>query len=236
MQIAGAFVDRFGARQPLIVAAVCLAGGYMILLALFNQPQEVTASYGNSLPVLSVLVLCQFSIGVGSSIGCVGGTNAVAKGLPSHARATSLAATYAGVGLSAFLYSTTAHALFPSDSTVSFLGLLAGGCFVTIMIGQEMIHRTFDSLDYTTVAQDEEPSQAMVQIHPDHDHDELDKSSQDGNAEETREESIFELAPLDISGLELWRQVDFLILFTYGLIVLGTGVLYVIIARGWSES
>lgn len=154
--------------------------------------------------------------------------------MSNSSRATSLAATYAGVGLSAFLYSTVAHTFFDSGSTAGLLGLLAAGSFISMLVGQVMIGRSFSALQYNQLQYQEEEEE------DDDDMSELGDTALTMSASwqsndsrksaevETRVEVVEEKADvLDISGKQLWRNIDFFILFTYGLIVLGTGLMYI---------
>lgn len=248
--ICGYFVDRHGARSALLGAALFTLAGFTLMLVLFVQPDHITRTFGQSVLKTFVLVLCQFSVGVGCSIGCVGATNAVAKGMKSSSRATALAATYAGVGLSAFLYSTVAHALFQSGSTTALLGLLAIGSFLSMLVGQIMIERSFSKLQYSAVNQNDsdeqdQPEELFTAPRTPQDEEHQRKVSSDSisdrphhrspSATRFQELSVEDKPPsgralddeVNLSGTALWQNVDFLILFSYGLIVLGTGLLYI---------
>lgn len=60
------------------------------------------------------------------------------QSFPDKTRASATGLVLAGFGLSAFLFSTISHTLFPS-STADFLLLLACGCGVTMLVGMVLV-------------------------------------------------------------------------------------------------
>lgn len=60
------------------------------------------------------------------------------QSFPDKTRASATGLVLAGFGLSAFLFSTISHSLFPT-STSDFLLLLAGGCSVTMLVGAVLV-------------------------------------------------------------------------------------------------
>lgn len=228
--LVGSFVDARGPRPSLLAGAACLASGYLVLCGLYRQPERIASTFGYSNWKTSVLMACQFSVGMGSSLSCVAASNAVAKGIAPHSRANALACTFAGVGLSAFLYSTAAHTFFSGkDATSSLLGLLGVGCGVSVLVGQQMIHSSspflsspkysqFEQLDTEDDGGEDSHSSALGEAR--------DRSFGEGE-EGGGDDSKGKAATVDVHGRRLWQHVDFLLLFSYALVLLGTGLLFI---------
>ncbi|KAI0820729.1 MFS general substrate transporter [Trametes gibbosa] len=129
----GGFVDRRGPRMLMVVAFFSLLIGYLGIRQFFiNGLPEGTSSIG--LMPLCLLVFCGFLTGIGGNGGLVGAMNATAKSFPDQTRATANGIVISGFGLSAFLFSTIAHAFFPGN-TDSFLFMLAVGTAMPMILG-----------------------------------------------------------------------------------------------------
>ncbi|GBE79045.1 predicted protein [Sparassis crispa] len=81
-----------------------------------------------------LLVLFGFLSGLGGNGGLASAMNSTAKSFPDRARATTNGVVLSGFGLSAFLFSTIAHVVFPGD-TSSFLLVLAIGTSLPMVLG-----------------------------------------------------------------------------------------------------
>lgn len=96
------------------------------------------------------LVVCGFLTGIGGNGGLTSATNSTAKNFPDRLvragvltscvgsrmlqRATTVGLVISGFGLSAFLFSTTAHVIFPGN-TSEFLLVLAIGTSLPMILG-----------------------------------------------------------------------------------------------------
>lgn len=128
----GIFIDRNGPRGVLACAAGLILAGYggMRYLYLTGETTDKKASAR----IVWGLALCMLMTGYAASAGLNSSLNTVARSFPSSSRATASGITLAGFGLSAFLFSTLAHVVFPGR-TEAFLGLLAVGTAVGMLIG-----------------------------------------------------------------------------------------------------
>jgi hypothetical protein len=76
--------------------------------------------------------------GSGGSAGMTCGVNATAKSFPDATRATATGSVLAGFGLSAFLFSSLGHLVYPGDAA-GLLGLLAFGTSIPMLLGSWII-------------------------------------------------------------------------------------------------
>ena len=139
----------------MVIAFFGLLSGYLGLRHFFDSglPDGETIS----LVLFCALVSCTFLTGIGGNAGLVGGMNATAKSWPDHnvshplgdpscmltphlQRATANGIVISGFGLSAFLFSTIAHTLFPGN-TSEFLLTLAIGTSLPMILGFFFIRR-----------------------------------------------------------------------------------------------
>jgi MFS family permease len=128
----GIFIDRNGPRGVLACAAGLVLAGYggIRYLYLSGGTTEKKASTGT----VWALALCMLMTGYAASAGLNSSLNTVARSFPSSSRATASGITLAGFGLSAFLFSTLAHVVFPGRIE-AFLGLLAVGTAMGMIVG-----------------------------------------------------------------------------------------------------
>ncbi|KAH9853298.1 MFS general substrate transporter [Lenzites betulinus] len=129
----GGLVDRRGPRILMVVAFFALLIGYLGIRQFFLDGLPEGSS-GIGFAPLCVLVFCGFLTGIGGNGGLVGAMNATAKSFPDKTRATANGVVISGFGLSAFLFSTIAHAIFPGN-TDSFLLMLAVGTALPMIFG-----------------------------------------------------------------------------------------------------
>ncbi|RPD70380.1 MFS general substrate transporter [Lentinus tigrinus ALCF2SS1-7] len=134
----GGIVDRKGPAIMMVIAFFGLLSGYLGIRHFF----DAGLPDGESISLLSfcALVFCDFLTGIGGNGGLVGGMNATAKSWPDHNRATANGIVISGFGLSAFLFSTIAHTLFPGN-TSEFLLTLAIGTSLPMILGFFFIRR-----------------------------------------------------------------------------------------------
>ncbi|KAI0333452.1 MFS general substrate transporter [Cubamyces sp. BRFM 1775] len=129
----GGIVDRKGPRLMMVMAFFSLLIGYLGIRHFFvNGLPDDDSSIG--LFSFCVLVFCGFLTGIGGNGGLVGSMNSTAKSFPDKTRATANGIVISGFGLSAFLFSTIAHAFFPGN-TSSFLLVLAIGTALPMILG-----------------------------------------------------------------------------------------------------
>ncbi|KAI0717569.1 MFS general substrate transporter [Cerioporus squamosus] len=134
----GGIVDRKGPQIMMVIAFFGLLSGYLGIRHFF----DTGIPDGESIGLLSfcALTFCGFLTGIGGNGGLVGGMNATAKSWPDHNRATANGIVISGFGLSAFLFSTIAHTLFPGN-TSEFLLTLAIGTALPMILGFFFIRR-----------------------------------------------------------------------------------------------
>ncbi|KAI0688651.1 MFS general substrate transporter [Cytidiella melzeri] len=129
----GRIVDTKGPKPLLLLGFVSLLVGYNGIKHFYDTglPDGVT---NLSLIMFCVLVFCNFLTGIGGNGGLAGAMNVTAKSFPDGARATVTGLVISGFGLSAFLFSTIAHFMFPGN-TSDFLLLLAIGTSLPMVLG-----------------------------------------------------------------------------------------------------
>ncbi|KAJ9117067.1 hypothetical protein QFC24_006526 [Naganishia onofrii] len=142
----GVSIDRGGPRGVLCWAAGLIALGYAGIRAVYIHAGAAAASDSQhltttptppikaSFQTVTLLCLCMLATGFAASAGLNASLNTVARSFPAHQRATASGITLAGFGLSAFLFSSIAHAVFPGR-TDGFLALLAVGTAVGMGVG-----------------------------------------------------------------------------------------------------
>jgi MFS family permease len=131
----GVFIDRNGPRGVLCWGMGLIFAGYggIRWLYLSSPAASPTHDPASSKMVLA-LATCMLMTGYAASAGLNSSLNTVARSFPSSSRATASGITLAGFGLSAFLFSTLAHSVFPGR-TDAFLGLLAVGTALGMGVG-----------------------------------------------------------------------------------------------------
>ncbi|KAI1792544.1 MFS general substrate transporter [Ganoderma leucocontextum] len=133
----GGIVDRKGPRIMMVIGFFALLSGYLGIRSFYDSglPDGETI---NLIP-FCVLFFFGFLTGVGGNGGLVGAMNATAKSWPDSRRATANGIVISGFGLSAFLFSTIAHTLFPGN-TSEFLLVLAIGTALPMILGFFFVH------------------------------------------------------------------------------------------------
>ncbi|KAF4600466.1 MFS transporter superfamily protein [Pleurotus pulmonarius] len=129
----GRIVDSRGPRILLAGGFVFSLLGYAGIRHFFDTgllPSETALSTFN----LVVLILCSCLTGAGGNGGLTSSVNSTAKSFPDRARASTTGLVISGFGLSAFIFSTVAHIVFPGD-TSSFLLLLSVGTALPMILG-----------------------------------------------------------------------------------------------------
>ncbi|KAH9936843.1 MFS general substrate transporter [Epithele typhae] len=129
----GGIVDRKGPRIMMVLAFCALLTGYLGIRHFYDSGLPEGATTLSSLS-LAALIAFAFCTGVGGNGGLVSSMNATAKSWPDSARATANGIVISGFGLSAFLFSTIAHTLFPGN-TSEFLLVLAVGTALPMILG-----------------------------------------------------------------------------------------------------
>lgn len=100
--------------------------------------------------------------GAGGSAGLSSAVNTTAKSFPDTTRASATGAVLAGFGLSAFLFSTLGHVVYPGDAA-GLLGLLAVGTGLPMLAGSWFIRpvpprdvKGYQVLEQTATAEGED--------------------------------------------------------------------------------
>ncbi|KAI0755996.1 hypothetical protein BC629DRAFT_1662047 [Irpex lacteus] len=115
------------AQALLVLGFVSLLVGYNGIRYFYDAglPGEARRAWGSGVFFLT---------GIGGNGGLASAMNATAKSFPDGARATVTGLVISGFGLSAFLFSTIAHLVFPGN-TSDFLLLLAIGTSLPMVLG-----------------------------------------------------------------------------------------------------
>lgn len=129
----GKLVDARGPKPSLVMAFFSLLIGYMGIKAIFDTGLKDGKEQASTATVV-LLVFCGFLTGSGGSGATSGSLNTVAKSFPERLRTSFTALVLSGFGLSAFLFSTIAHAVFPGN-TSDFLLVLAVGTSLPMILG-----------------------------------------------------------------------------------------------------
>ncbi|KAJ9107002.1 hypothetical protein QFC19_002870 [Naganishia cerealis] len=155
----GVFIDRNGPRGVLACAAACIAVGYAGIRWLYvHSPVRVGEAARADTRTVALLCVCMLLTGYAASAGLNASLNTVARSFPSSSRATASGITLAGFGLSAFFFSSLAHAVFPGR-TDAFLSLLAIGTAAGMLVGVVAVR--------TVPVVDEEEEEGYVPVHQD---------------------------------------------------------------------
>lgn len=129
----GKMIDTRGPTLPLIIAGCMQFLGYFVIRMFYNG-----FSAGSTHLDVAFTALFMCITGFGGCAGLGAAVNTVAKSFPDATRATATGVTLAGFGLSAFLFSTISHSLFPGDVS-SFLLLLALGTSLPMILGSLVV-------------------------------------------------------------------------------------------------
>lgn len=109
--------------------------------------------------------------GAGGSAGLASAVNSTAKSFPDSTRASATGAVLAGFGLSAFLFSTLGHSVYPGDAA-GFLGLLSVGTGIPMLVGSWFIRPIPPRSDqgYQIVGQGEVDEEARDEVESMYEH------------------------------------------------------------------
>ncbi|KAG8679035.1 hypothetical protein FRC09_019311, partial [Ceratobasidium sp. 395] len=143
----GRVVDTRGPRMALLVAFMMLLLGYsgirMFYTGAITLSDSSAAKFNGGVAALSFFGLCT---GIGGNAGITSAMNTAAKSFPDRMRASITGAVASGFGLSAFFFSTFAHALFPGD-TAALLLILAFGSSAPMLLGFFVVQPVQSSRD-----------------------------------------------------------------------------------------
>lgn len=129
----GRIMDTRGPRPLLIVAFFGLLCGYLGIRATYDRgllDDEKTLSRAR----LFALIFCSYLTGMGGNSAMSTAMNSTAKSFPDSSRAVVVGIVMSGFGLSAFLFSTISHVLFPGN-TSDFLLVLGLGTALPMVMG-----------------------------------------------------------------------------------------------------
>ncbi|QRV72964.1 major facilitator superfamily transporter [Ceratobasidium sp. AG-Ba] len=131
----GRVIDARGPRMSLLVAFCLLLFGYsgirMFYTGALSMSDDSVAKFNGDVAALSFFGLCT---GIAGNAGITSAMNSVAKSFPDRMRASTTGLVASGFGLSAFFFSTFAHALFPGN-TAALLLVLALGSSAPMLFG-----------------------------------------------------------------------------------------------------
>lgn len=233
----GRWIDRAGPHGAVMAGAVLVLTGYGVL----------SRAYKNEWSELPVTVLAFFCLltGLGNSGGNNAAINAQAKSWSEDNRGSAMALVLSAFGLSAFVYSTLSH-LFFSGNVTGYLDVLALGSFACFLVGAALLRITppeenhgTHAGSYERLASEEEhrPAQprrrssAMLASETNaHVRDWIQQvadSNGDGAEEQTEQATSNPASTNNITGLELLRHVDFLLLFVIMGLISGAGLLMI---------
>ncbi|GAA5934278.1 hypothetical protein JCM1841_005422 [Sporobolomyces salmonicolor] len=226
--IIGRIVDRQGPKPTLLFAAVALTSGYLLIRA-FYVGGDADGSLFAKLGVPG-LALAELLTGIGSTAGLSSAGNTVAKSYKKK-RAAALSVVLSGFGLSAFFYSTLSSALLHSvdtdrDTTPSFLLLLAIGCLISMSLGVLLVKPVANSSPVDALHETATDSSVHVPA-----------VDADAEADVVVEPTATERTPLvnikarkdeiNVSGLALFRELDFYLIFLFNGLCAGVGLCYI---------
>ncbi|PWN44418.1 MFS general substrate transporter [Ceraceosorus guamensis] len=128
----GRWVDKQGPKVALLVGSALVLAGFGGLSLSYTHTAPFQDASPSTLAVLSLLT------GLGNAGAFTAAMNAQAKSWDGNRRGSATALVLSGFGLSAFLYSTLSHQLFPGN-TSDYLLLLAFGCAASFLVGVLLI-------------------------------------------------------------------------------------------------
>jgi len=208
----GRVIDSRGPRLTLAISFVLLATGYLGIKAVYDGFEDNEGPVGAG--TLLSLVFFELLTGVGGYAGYATALNTVARSFPNRIRSTVTGMVVAGFGLSAFVFSAIARAIFPGN-TSGFLLTLAVGTASPVVLGWLLI-RTCPYPDHIPRATVEDGDPA----------DSDDASLPPGETTQLiRKDGRIERP--DITGLVLMRTVDFWIIFWIMSLLCGTGIMWI---------
>ncbi|KAF8341288.1 major facilitator superfamily domain-containing protein [Cantharellus anzutake] len=157
--IMGIIADRQGPRILFILAVILLSVGYLGIKLFYDEviglPGAAEHTFTSGLVILAIFSYCS---GAGGNAGLTAALNATAKSFPDNTRASVTGLVVSGFGLSAFVFSTLAHTVFPGD-TSNFLLVLALGTSLPMVIGAlivKVVQQPGESGSYAPIAAEED--------------------------------------------------------------------------------
>lgn len=229
----GTWIDRAGPYGAVLSGAFLVFSGYgMLSRAHKYEWTEVPVSF------LAFFCLCT---GLGNSAGNNAAINVQAKSWSEEKRGTAMALVLSAFGLSAFVYSTLSHTFFTGNVT-GYLDTLAIGSFSCFIVGMALIKimpPRENSAHREEAREAEEPRSLRrphLRSHPSSEtsarvlawiHDVHDSEYGPVDAEEEHEDEDLHVRPLNITGMSLLRNIDFLLLFIVLGLLSGSGLLLI---------
>jgi len=208
----GKLADSRGPRLSLALSFVLLSIGYLGIKGVYDLSED------NAEPVaggtLFTLILFGLLSGIGSNAGYSAALNTVAKSFPNMVRATVTGIVISGFGLSAFLFSTIAHTIFPGN-TSDFLLTLAVGTAIPMVLGWFLIR----PCPY--------PEPITRPIIENNNHGESNDADFTPNETTQLIGKDHHVQHPGINGLALMCTVDFWILFCIMSLLTGSGIMWI---------
>lgn len=246
----GSFVDARGSKPVLSFAAICLAVGYFGLAVMYQGGED--GLYGTI--GLPGLMACQLATGIGGSAGLSASLKATSQSFPSSQRGAAMATVLACFGLSAFFYSSLAHAhLFgSSDPIAAFIYTLAAGCTFSMILGALFVrpdpplstYQLVEAEDFTYATphpaagfstprqpgphSEDEPDGSAYSLHPALEaaaYDESESILDRSQGRLAKETVQHHAGELDVHGWDLLTERDFWVLFAFLGLCSGVGLM-----------
>jgi len=206
----GKLTDSRGPRLSLTLSFVLLLTGYLGIKGVYDASEDRTEPAGGG--TLFTLILFGFLTGAGSFSGYTAALNTVAKSFPNSIRTIVTGIVISGFGLSAFLFSTIAQAVFP-DNTSDFLLTLAIGTAIPMVLGWFLV-RPYPYPEHTTTTEcGNDEGSIDTSFNPD---ETTQLISKHGHTQ----------LP-NITGLALVRTIDFWLLFCIMSLLAGSGMMWI---------
>ncbi|KIY63648.1 MFS general substrate transporter [Cylindrobasidium torrendii FP15055 ss-10] len=223
----GRLVDIRGPKLALALGFILLFVGYSGIRFIYDgglDPDQTTVTTFTFI----IMVLFGYMTGAGGNGGCSAAINATAKTFPEKLRASATGIVMSGFGLSAFVFSTLAHFVFPGD-TSTFLIVLALGTSLPMIAGFFLIRPIPLPPTETTTRRRRDSSEPLLSERPNFDR-EIEDVAVDGQEESPATKvhtTDNHLEHPNIYGLELWKNIDFWLLFLILTFVSGTGLMFI---------
>ena len=230
----GRWIDRSGPYGAITSGAFLVLIGYGMLSRAYK--------YGwTNVPVVVLALFCLLT-GLGNSAGNNAAINVQARSWNEQQRASAMALVLSEFGLSAFVYSTLSHAFF-TDNVTGYLDLLALGSFTCFVTGMALIKtvppqpvylpehpiaeeetRPVTSQRKMRRSTSETSARVIAWIQDVH---ESEYHVPEAQQEDAAGNDEVDEAPLNITGLALLRNTDFLLLFIVIGLLSGSGLLLI---------
>ncbi|KAG6332576.1 hypothetical protein ID866_6511 [Astraeus odoratus] len=183
-----------------------------------------------------LLVVCALFIGFGANAGLASGVNTTAKSFPESLHATTTGMVVAGMGLSAFCFSTIANMLFPGDTSALLL-VLALGTSIPVLAALLVVRPVPPGSPHLKADEDEsgqnEEAQASMS-EPDSrtpllGNRHASRPSLTGETGQEQEYSGIQADSSldDVHGSQLFRSPNFYMIMVIVSLLCGTGIMYI---------